>query len=65
MIEWLDKKFNEPPKFSYFFKNFPDNQKLNFGFKMGSIISIIMTDAIPVNLHKNHGLKTANNILLL
>ena len=43
ILEFMDKKSTEPAKFSTLFKDFPDFEKLNFGIKMGSIITGIMS----------------------
>ena len=45
VYQMLDGKIEDPPKFPFIFKDFPDSKKVNFGLKIGTIISFIMTDA--------------------
>ena len=45
VYQMLDGKIEDPPEFPFIFKDFPDSKKVNFGLKIGTIISFIMTEA--------------------
>ena len=44
LMEFIDRKVDEPPKFSYLFKNFPDSKKLDFGMKLGTLVTFVMLE---------------------
>jgi len=41
----LDHKPETIPKFPFMFKDFPDSKKVNFGLKIGIILSSIVSEA--------------------